>query len=580
MPDDVASVAPSAQSRWAEPDWISRAADTRGWAWARVAWQRAAAQPGAWYDAPKADAIVAIWPSLFRLTEQEFSGQPFKLAFWQEVIVRLLVGWKRPYARIDPDSGETTWRHARLFRELRLWVPRKNGKSEFLAALGILFWLIEGGRGGQGFCFAKDLAQGDIVLRKMKGMISQSRRLAPLVNVFKKHLYQPETESTFVLLSGVPDGKHGRSPTVIIGDEMHEWPSQELATTLRQGTGARLEPIQLYASTAGLKTNPVGVELYEESLAILDGRMAMPATLVVIFAAEADDDIYDEATWRKANPLLGLTPSFDFMRDEAAKAKSSPRAEAHFRCYHLGIWVDAEVRWLNIRKWDACAGAKDWRGRHVREDWTGRECVGGFDVSSTEDLTALVWRFAPQKPGDKIQLAARLWMPAEKFAEREKTGRLPWRAWVDVGAIELTPGDAVDQNFVMQAILDGGNRFKVSKIGFDSWNARKLVGDLHAKGVAPEKTIEVRQGIRSMGEASKRFETQVRNGELDHGGHPVLRWMAAHCCIRFDENLNFMPAKKRSPEKIDGIVAAVIAECMAGEPPKILRADDLMDMVA
>ena len=101
--------------------------------------------------------------------------------------------------------------------------------------------------------------------------------------------------------------------------------------------------------------------------------------------------------------------------------------------------------------------------------------------------------------------------------------------------------------------------FEVQAIAVDPWNARKLMADLQKDGVDPDLMFEVRQGVQSMGEPSKRFETMVFGGQLDHGGQPVLRWMAGNVTIRFDENLNFMPAKKRSAEKIDGIVAAVMA---------------------
>ncbi|WP_374307216.1 hypothetical protein [Methylocella sp.] len=153
------SVAAPARLLWPEPAWIVRAADERGWAWVRTAWRRAAAVPGAWYDAAKADAVVALWPQVFRLTEDRFAGQPFHLSAWQECVVRLLVGWKAPIEVLDSATGAGMLVHVRLFRRLMLWVPRKNGKSEFLAALGLLFWAVEGVVGGQGFVFARDEKQ-------------------------------------------------------------------------------------------------------------------------------------------------------------------------------------------------------------------------------------------------------------------------------------------------------------------------------------------------------------------------------------------------------------------------------------
>lgn len=533
--------------RWAEPEWIAAAAE-RGWTWARINWNRAASQPGAWFDAKKADAVVAAWPRWFKLTNDRFYDKPFELNPWQDVIVRLLVGWKLP-----EDDGNA---HVRLFRQLRLWIARKGGKTEFLAALGLLFFVFEKIPGAEGYVFAKDEDQARVLFKKMGVMVGLHPQLANRAEVYKRSIYVPEIDGSIHLLSGTPSGKHGKGPTVVLGDEMHEWASTEVADTLRQGMGARLQPIELYASTAGLKTNPTGMQLWDESLQILDGRIDQSSTLVAIFAADPDDDPFDEKTWPKANPSLGLTPTLRFMRGEAAMAKGNPRKEAQFRCYHLNQWVDAEVRWIPMAKWDACAPDREAWKRYAKE-MRGRECVGALDVSATQDITALVWLFTGDD-GRKI-LVPRFWCPEEKLKERAKNSGLPWERWRDIGAIETTPGDFVSQAYVATAIKQGLSEYQVKVLGRDPWNSAKLVSDLQDEGVDPDKFMDMRQGTATLGEPSKEFERLVFGGQLDHGGHPVLRWMIGHCVIRFDENLNFVPAKKRSADKIDGVFASVMA---------------------
>ncbi|MCX5478462.1 terminase large subunit [Kaistia geumhonensis] len=558
----VAVEAAARASLWPEPQWLTELCAEPGNEWARKAWEKARQVPGAWFDHAKAEKVVALWPTWFVLTDDRFAGVPFRLLPWQAAVVRLLVGWKAPTEIIDPWTGAKTFAHVRVFKRLLLWIPRKNGKSEFLAALALLFFAIEGVAGGQGFVFARDEAQGRVVLRKMKAMIAGNPRLAEDAQPFAKSIYLKPTASLFELLTGSEEGKHGKSPTVIAGDEMHEWRSREVETTLRQGTGTRLQPIELYASTAGKKTNPTGVALWEESLAILDGRIDDPATLVVVFAAGPEDDWRDEDAWRRANPSLGLSPTIAFLRREAALAIDNPRAEAHFRCYHLNQWVDGTVRWLSVKKWDACAvDATSWKTAAQR--LKGRTCWGAIDVSSTRDVTALIWLFPPEGDETKWQLACRFWVPELTLAERVKADRLPYDRWKAMGAMETTPGDYVDQNFVKAAVLEGFNDFDVLGVGYDPWNATKLVADLETEGVEIDRLIEMRQGIATLGEPSKHFERLVYAELLDHGGHPVMRWMAGNAVVRFDENLNFAPAKKRSAEKIDGIVAGVMAAGLA-----------------
>ncbi|MGA8172312.1 MAG: terminase TerL endonuclease subunit [Methylocystis sp.] len=556
------------------PEWIADAT-RRGWDWPATAWARCVAVPGAWFDHAKADAVVALWPTVFRLTEDRFFGKPFYLSQWQEIVVRLLVGWKIPVEVLDPETRQPRFEHVRLFRRLMLWVPRKNGKSEFLAALGLLFFALEGVVGGQGYVFGRDEKQGKIVLDKMKAIVGQDARLAAAVKILGKSLWIPQKRAGFVVLSGKPEGKHGRSPTISIGDEMHEWLTHDLATTIRQGMGARLQPIELFASTAGLKTALVGCELFDESSKILAGPIDPPengedeghgiydpTTLVVMFAAAEDDDWRDEEVWRRVNPNLGVSPTIDFLRREARLAKDNPRAESHFRRYHLNQWVEAITKWLPMKKWDACARERDgWKRQ--REALRGRRCFGGFDISSTLDITALCWLFEPLAEGDPWDIFVRFWVPEENIERRAKTDRVPYDRWRDIGALTATPGDYVDQEYVRAAIDEGLAEFDVVAIGFDPWNATKLVTDLMGDGLEPERLLKVRQGIPSLGEATKAFEKLVYAGLIDHGGHPVLRWMAQNALVRFDRNMNFAPDKEHSREKIDGVVAIVIAEAVA-----------------
>jgi len=556
---------------WPEPEWVTEATDRRGWEWVRVVWRRAASQPGAWFDERKADAAVALFPRIFRLTEDRFAGKPFRLGLWQEAIVRLLVGWKIPTEIRDDEKSPPRIEQVRLFRRLLLWVPRKNGKSEFLAALALLFFVLDGVIGGQGFAFARDEKQARIVFDKMKAMIAMAPSLADKAQAFKKSIYIPKIRALFELLTGKPEGKHGRSPTVIVGDEMHEWESAELASTLRQGTGARLEPIELYASTAGLKSNATGWSLWEESLAILDGRIDDPTSLVAIFAIDQDGDWTDEKDWARANPSLGISPTMQFLRREASLAVDNPRAEAHFRCYHLNQWIDAVTRWLSLTKWDACVSDKQrWKSYVVGEGedfqqamaaagLAGRRCFGAFDISSTDDITALVWVFPPDEENDKWILVCRFWVPEESITRRVKQDRVSYDKWMSAGAITATPGDYVDQDYVKLAVLEGLEVFDVAAIGYDPWNATKLYTDLVKEGAPEELFLKMRQGAQTLGEPTKFLEKLVVSGQLDHGGNPVLRWMAGNAAVRFDENLNFVPTKKRSAEKIDGIVAAVMA---------------------
>lgn len=551
------------------PDWLAEVADDPAYKWAISGWDRAAAVPGAWFDHAKADKVVERWPEIFRLTNDRFKGVPFRLVKWQAIGVRLLVGWKKPIEVIDPATHLPAVEHVRVFKRLDLWIPRKNGKSEFLAALAVLFFVLEKVNGAEAYVFGRNEDQGRVPFGKMQDIIREADGLMEdvhgneRISLHDKSIFLRETTSLCSLLTGTPDGKHGRSPTVIVGDEIHEWKSRDLADNLRQGTGARLQPIELYASTAGRKQNRTGFEWFEESMAIMGGDIDDPTTLVVFFGIDEDDDWTDETTWRKANPSLGLTPTLDYLRTEFKKAKGRPAQEAIFQCYHLNRWVDQLSGWIPRPKWAACGDpTKPWRELWKRHK--ARKAFLACDVSSTKDITALVVVIPPDDEHEKWVIIPLFWVPEATLDERaQQDKRVNWKQWVADGALRTTPGDSVDQNFVQEAIKDAFGQFDVQAFGFDPWNARKLASDLQHDGMDPELQVEMRQGHQTLSGPTKEFERLVFAGKVEHGGHPVLSWMAGHCTVRFDVNLNYVPDKKNSLDKIDGIVATVMGVGLA-----------------
>lgn len=546
------------------PDWLADIVEDPQYSWAISAWDRAAAVDGAWFDHAKADTVADRWPKIFRLTNDRFKGVPFKLVKWQEITVRLLVGWKKPIEVIDPHTHKQSIEHIRAFRRLDLWIPRKNGKSEFLAALAVMFFVLEKVQGAEAYVFARNEDQGRVPFAKMRSIIEEANGLTEdahgnvRITFTDKGIFLRETQSLCQLLTGAPDGKHGRSPTVIAGDEIHEWKTRELADTLRQGTGARLQPIELYASTAGRKQNRVGFEWFEESLSIMRGEQDDPTTLVVYFGVDEEDDWTDEANWRKANPSLGLTPTLDYLRTEFRKAKGRPAQEAVFQCYHLNRWVDQLSGWIPRSKWAACTqDPLSWP--KLRETHKGRKAYLACDVSSTRDLTALVAVLPPDDDCDKWVLIPDFWVPEATLDERaEQDKRVDWKKWVRDGALRTTPGDSVDQSFVQKAIEQSCAHFDVQAFGFDPWNARKLAGDLQLEGMDAELQIEMRQGHQTLSPPTKELERLIFALKIEHGGHPVLAWMFGHSTLRFDANLNYVPDKKNSLDKIDGVVATAM----------------------
>lgn len=523
------------------PDWV-KACVSAGYGFVGVEWDKSAAQPGAWFDAALADRIVAMWPRWFRFTVGRWGGQPFVLVEWQEAVVRLLVGWK---------LADGT----RLYRILWLWIARKNGKTEFLAALGLLFWLIDGEFGGEGYAFASSEDQARIVFEKMVRMVQLSPALKSKVQTLSGSLFCPELLAKFVPLTGKAAGKHGLNASVLTGDEIHEWPNGDLYTTLSDSMSGRDQPMQLLASTAGLKGN-FGEDLYADCARKASGEIVSPDELVVIFAADPDDDPSLETTWRKASPNLGVSPTLRFLRERWEKSKDNPRLQADFRRYYLNQWVGVASHWIPLDRWDAGTPDKT-RWKRMEEEMKGRRCWAGLDLSSTSDITAWVLLFEPLEGEISWPVLPRLWVPSDNIEKRAKNDRVAYDTWARNGVIRATEGNTVDYAEIRRQVIADGEVYDIQGLAVDRLFQGHETGVILSEHGLP--VVSFGQGFYSMSQPSKDFEVMAISGLIDAGGHPALRWSVENVRYAQDDAGNIKPSKKRSSEKIDPVVALIMA---------------------
>jgi phage terminase large subunit-like protein len=434
--------------RLSRPAWLETVAGDGAFDWARRAWDVAAAIAGNWFDYALADKAVETWPRLFCHTEGRWAGKPFVLAQWQEIIVRLLVGWKNAEG----------FRH---FRLLILWVARKNGKSEFMAALALLFFIGDEEKGGQVYNFARNEKQANVIFKKAKAMIAMSPQLREVMKATKRTMYHPELNSLWELLAGNAEGKHGLSASVIVGDEAHECISDSMYTTLHQSTAARDQPIELIGSTAGHKNRGWGWSLWENCRAILEGRLVQPETLVVVFAAPADAAIDDETAWAQANPNLGISPRLEYLRRNAPRRKKTrgwKMTSAAITSTNGPTRSPAGFRSRNGMP----ARLTRKAGRRFAPGLKGRTCFGALDLSSVRDVTALIWLFPPVDGEENWTIVCRFFVPEDTAAERSRADRVEYDRWIAQGAMEPTPTATLSTRILSKkAVLEDGAFFHV-----------------------------------------------------------------------------------------------------------------------
>ncbi|HWW11348.1 MAG TPA: terminase TerL endonuclease subunit [Brevundimonas sp.] len=534
------------------PPWIREAAT---WSPDRGCW----VDGEYWFDDKAGAAAAAFFPTHLRFTEGEWAGRPFVLEHWQEHdIIRPLFGWKRA-------DG------TRQYRRCIVWIPRKNGKTELAAGVALLALIGDGELGGQVYSIAKDKDQARLVFSKAGAMVNLSKTLSGLLETFKPSIYCAQLNAAFKPLSGNATGKHGLSMSGLIGDEIHEWPNGDLYTFVHQSSVARRQPIEFLISTAGQRLG-FGWEQFEYCEKMQQGVIDDPETLVIIYAAKPESDWTAEETWKAANPNFGVSVKPDYLRAECKRAQESPRHENDFKRYHLNIWTEQAVRWLQMERWRKLAGPTPWN--ELAESLRGRRCFGAADLSTTTDLTATCLVFPPEEEGERWKFLPRFFVPADNVEGRVRRDRVPYDKWAREGAVILTDGNVVDYDYVKASILADAEMFQIERYGFDPFNATQVMIQLAGEGLPVEK---VRQGFLTLSSPSKELERLLLSEMLEHGGHPVLEWCAGNVAIESDAAGNIKPSKSKSTERIDGIAALVSALALANSHEE--SAVDIADFI-
>jgi len=475
--------------------------------------------------------------SLLRHVKGKWAGHPFTLYPWQEQIVRELFG------TVNPDG-------TRQYRTAYIEIPRKNGKTSLAAALALYMLAADGEQGAEVYSAACDREQASLAFDVAASMVRQLPALRKRLRVIdsQKRIICPATNSFYRAIAADAAGAHGYNAHAVIADELHAWPNRELWDVLTTSTGGRQQPLIVAITTAGYDRNSICWEQHQYARKLLDGVIEDPSFYPVIYAADEADDWEDETTWRKANPALGDFRNLDEMRQLYQRAKETPALQNTFRRLYLNQWTSQDIRWLDMAAWDACGGVVDL------EALKGRDCYIGLDLSTTTDLTAVVAAFPLD--GGNVAVIPHFFIPADTAREKEKKDRVPYLTWAKQGYVTTTPGNVIDYEFVEQFIKELARRYHVLEVAYDRWNADALIQRLQQDGA---EVVPVGMGYASLSAPTKYLEALVMGRQLQHGGNPVLRWCCDNTMCEQDSAGNLKPSKAKSTQRIDGIMALVLA---------------------
>lgn len=522
---------------------------------------------GAHYCEPRADRVVFFFAEHLVHTKGRFARQPFVLDAWQE------------YDIVRPLFGEVVWsveagRYIRRFVVAVIILGRKNGKSELVAGMVLYLLVADDEEAAEVYGAAKDTKQAG----KVGEVVNRMRQLSRSLNGDRGHdgrlkhnknsrrIYDEQTASFFEVIPADAEGELGMNPHAAYVDEVLSQADGSLWDTIRTSAGTRDQPLFVIISTETNKPVSFGASVIDEAERVQDDPARNPRMFAYVRKLPADADPWDENNWALPNPALGSFLSIDALRQEALEARNEPEKENTFRQYRCNQRVSQETRWLPLHLWDAAAGMV------VEEDLVGRTCFGGLDLASTTDLAAWVLRF-PAEDGKPAAILWRFWTPESQLRhlDRHTGGRAS--QWVRDGQLVATEGDWIDYDgdpatgrsgsglAIHPRIRADADRFRIVKVGFDSWQATGTAQFMQRLGLEVES---VQQGY-GMSEALKELMRQVKHDAestgpalLCHGGNPVARWCADSAEVRRDDADRIKlvkPDRAKSGKRIDGIAA-------------------------
>ena len=509
---------------------------------AKPAESRPEAVEGYTFDQARADRVVRFIETFCIHSKGRWAGQPYELMDWQKKeIIEPLFGW------VGPDG-------TRRYRSGAIFTPKKNGKSTMMSALGLYFLIADKELGSEVYIAAADRLQAGIIYRECSALVKANPLLSSRLEVVdsRNTIVDRATMSRLAVLSSDSHRAEGLNAHAVLIDELHSQRDRRLFDALRWAGASRKQPFFCSISTAGYDRSPGAIwfEQWKYAERIQADPASDPSFFGRIYAAKEQDDpkayFEDKSLWYEANPSLGVTITEESFAADAKEAENNPAKLNAWLRYRLNIPTNADVAWFSVDQWAD--------GNAPLPDLTGRPCYVGLDLASNRDITAMVALF----PLDDGTFAAdcRFWVPETQVREREYRDNIPYSQWAREGWITTTEGDICDYEKVYADIVEYGERHEIKQIAADRWGAAATITKLQGAGF---DVVGFNQSFGAFTAAVGQLEALVLGKRLTHAGNPVLAWMAQNVHLDEDANGNRRPSKKKSTEKIDGIVSLCMA---------------------
>ncbi len=490
------------------------------------------------FDTAKADRVCAFIEHLPHV-KGHLAGQLIHLDPYQVWILSSVFGWVNNGGKKDGMR-----RYRRAFLEL----PRSSGKSSLSSGVA-LYMLSADGSQCDAYALASSRDQARIVFSD-----AQSMARSPAAKNMMNHLgvsvnahsvTVARTNSRFMAMSAEANSLEGLNIQCGIVDELHSHPTRSVFEATCLGAVKRPESLVWIISTAGFDLAGIGYETHVYLTKVLSGVVRDDEFFGAVWSIDPFDDWQNPACWKKAHPGLGITIDEEYFGAMAREAIAVPSKQPGFQTKYLNLWLSNSHSWADLPSWQRCMDT-DLK----IEDFHGRPVFLGLDLASKTDMAAKII-LAPMENGH-FAVFPTYYLPEAAINSGQNS---QYKGWFIEGRIRTTDGNVLDFDVIENDIMADMELFDVQEVAIDPYEARQLIQRLMARSVP---VVTVPQTVMHLSEPTKELDALTRSEKL-HYNCPVLLWMASNVVVRLDLNDNVKPNKTRPEDKIDGVIATILA---------------------
>lgn len=427
------------------------------------------------WDAEAADRFFRFCRTVLRLSEGQFDGAPFELEPSQKFICGSLFGWKLAA------TGK------RRFRRAYIEQGKGNGKSPMVGAIGLYGLVADGEAGAQIYAAGATKEQAGILFRDAVGMVDKAPSLDKVIRRSggpgrEYNLAHMKSASFFRPVSReTKKTGSGPRPHFALCDEVHEHPDGGVIEILERGFKFREQPLLVMITNSGSDRKSICWAERQHAVKVAHQERDDDTTFSYVCALDDDDDPFsDPSCWIKANPLLGVTITEDYLALQVKQARQIAAKANGIRRLHFCEWTDAESAWISRAAWAAVEDAT-----LVLEDFEGKRCWAGLDLSAKADLTAKALVFDDGQTDDgrpKFAAFVHGYTPQETLRARAERDGAPYDLWADAGFLTATPGKKTRLDFVAADLIEDSGRFELDFIAYDNYLIADFEGVLSDMG--------------------------------------------------------------------------------------------------